>query len=199
MSVSALANVSSHSCSSSTESSPWAAFRKSYRGLESALLNGDVSGAQSALAALQQAAGGVSAAGRSPLAQLGQPDSTLGKDLAAISSALDSGDLGAAQKAFATFQQDLDAARQAGGMRRGHHGHHRHHGDDGATATSGSPAAQLEGLLQSLGTAAGGSSGASDLNGALQQLAQSNPKLASDLVTLIQDLNGTGAVVDTRA
>jgi len=116
--------------------SPWSGVRKGFQGLENALSNGDASGAQSALASLQQAIGSTQAPSSSILGQLGSSSSPLGQDLQAVQSALGSNDIGSAQKAFAKLQQDVESARQSQGT-QGHHHHHHHHSTE-QSASSGS-------------------------------------------------------------
>ena len=94
--------------------------RQDFEALAQALGSGDLSGAQSAFAALQQDLKNV---GQS---QSGQQAGASGQDkfqtaLQALSQALSSGDLSAAQSAFASLQQA-----------RGHH--HRHAHTDGGTS-----------------------------------------------------------------
>lgn len=180
-------------------------FRQDFRSLENALLNGDVGGAQSALNSLQQVIGSAQGGnGKSLMAQLGDSSSTLGKDLKAVSDALGANDVGAAQKAFAKLQTDMQAARPAGGAGQAQGHHHAHHAkaNDGDADDAGgaqSSSGTLGSLLQSLPAAQSGGNSANDILNALQSLAKSNPKVAGDLVTLITDLNGVGAVVNTSA
>jgi len=192
----------------STSAQPYAAqssggsnFRQDFQGLETALLNGDVSGAQSALSSLQQtiSAAPGSSNPNSIMSQLGNSNSQLGQDLQSVSSALSSNDVQGAQKAFAKLQQDLESARQSAGA-QGHHGHHGHHAhastdtDNGASATTA-----LATLLQSATNGSTDGSNPTDLLGALQSIAASNPSIAKDVATLITDLNNNGNLVNTKA
>ena len=203
MTVQALGNASSQTFVSQTSSSR-ASFRQNFRGLENALLNGDLSGAQSAFASLQQLVSGAqgSANPKSILSQLGQSNSLLAQDMQALSSALSANDLSGAQKAFAKLQQDMESVGQANGASRAHHGHHAK-GNDGdaddgvASSTQASFADALSTLLQSVSSSQSTGSSAKDLLDALQSLANSNPKVAGDLVTLMTDLNTVGNVVNT--
>lgn len=205
MTIQAMSNISSQASVSQTP--PASGLRQDLRGLESALLNGDLSGAQSAFATLQQVIGGIqnSANSTSIASQLGQSGSPLGQDLQAVSSALGANDIGAAQKAFAKLQQDMQSTVQANRAAHAHHGHHAHHakandGDaDGASASSTSPVAAMNTLLQSMSSLQSSGSSANDLLTALQSLASSNPKVASDLSALMADMSSTGAVVNTKA
>ncbi len=91
----------------------------------SALQSGNLSTAQSALAAFQQAVQGSSQTSSSqPFGSNSQANS----DYQTLVSSLQSGDLSSAQKAFASLQTDLQATH------KGHH-HHRHH-SFGATSTT---------------------------------------------------------------
>lgn len=206
MSIPAIGNVSGQAAVSQT-SSVWANTRQDLKGLEDALLKGDVSGAQSALASLQQTTSGAPASTNpnSVLSQLGQSDSSLGQDLKAVSNALSINDIGSAQKAFAKLREDMQSAFQANGAAHAHHGHHAHHAkrDDGdansTSATQSSSAPALNSLLQSMSGSQSSGSSANDLLNALQSLASANPKVAGDLVTLITDLNHVGTVVNTAA
>jgi len=111
-------------------------FRTDFSALASALNAGDLSGAQSAFSALQSLQpgrfGSSSAPGGATSANGASPIST---DIAALSKALQSGDLTGAQAAFKKVQQDMGSAQ------RGHHHHHKH--DSGQ---SSSPSASTTGL-----------------------------------------------------
>jgi hypothetical protein len=141
MSIQSIGNPSTVAATTSGGDSPWSSVRQNFRGLESSLLNGDLTGAQGAFASLQQALGAVPSSSNSgsTLAQLGQTSSPLGQDMQAVSAALGANDLGAAQKAFAKLQQDMQAAFQANGASGAHHGHHGYHAkcDDSANASTG--------------------------------------------------------------
>jgi len=176
-------------------------FRQDFHGLESALLNGDTSGAQSALSSLQQTIGAAQGAGNpSPvLSQLGNPSSPPGQDLKAVADALNANDIGSAQKAFARLQQDLQAAREAAGSQP-HRGHHAHHARGGANAADGaSGATPLAASLQSATNAGTATSTSTDLLDELQSLASANPVIAKDLEALVTDLKNSGNLVNTRA
>jgi hypothetical protein len=202
MTINAIGNISSQISVSQTNS-PASSLRQNVKGLETALLNGDLSGAQSAFASLQQAVSGAqgSANSNSVMSQLGQSNSPLGQDLQAVSSALGANDISGAQKAFAKLQQDMESAFQANGASHTHHGHHSHHAkaNTDASATQDSPAAALNNLLQSMSSTQSTGSSTSDLLNALQSLANSNPKVAGDLITLIKDMNSGGTLIKTSA
>ena len=69
----------------------------------------------------------------SPLKQAGQ-------DYAALSKALGSGNLATAQSAFASLQQDMQAAQKAQGGESHHHHHHHGGGAQPAQATTAATA-----------------------------------------------------------
>lgn len=115
--------------------------KQDFSTLANALSSGDLQGAQQAFASLQQdmqaiqQARGAQGAGPdgnfNGNAQNGQGGaqgaaSQRQQDFSALASALSSGDLQGAQKAFATLQQDMQALRQ---------GHH-HHGGGSAQPTA---------------------------------------------------------------
>jgi len=202
MSIEAIGNVSSQAAVTGS-SNPTSSLRQDFKSLEGALLNGDLSGAQSAFASLQNVVSGVQASANSNSipTQLGQSSSPLGQDMQAVSSALNVNDLAGAQKAFAKLQQDMQSAFQANGASHAHHGHHAHHApdNDGGNTSAASSVSTLNTLLQSMsGTQSTGST-ANDLMNALQSLAASNPKVAGDLINLVNDLNSTGKIVNTNA
>lgn len=74
--------------------------------LQSSLSSGDVDGAQSAFATLQNLNQSLATASGSSLSS----NSQLSTDLSALGSALTSGDLSTAQSAFATVQSDLKSS-----------------------------------------------------------------------------------------
>ena len=142
-----------------------------------ALASGDLSGAQSAFAALQQLAqaganGGsgstpsvAAAATTAPTGPSGS-GSPLASDWAALSSALSSNNLSAAQTAFAQLQADfrsqMASTAASGGVGtlnvagssgvggsgaadRAHHGgHHHHHPSAGASSSTTTPGASTD-------------------------------------------------------
>jgi ribosomal protein S20 len=209
MTIQAIDSTTAQGYVTQSSGSARASFRQDVKGLENALLNGDLAGAQSSFALLQQAISGPQASSNpnSVLSQMGQSSSALAQDLQAVSSALGAKDINGAQKAFAKLQQDIDSARQANGVSEAHHGHHAHHakGNDGdaddgvAAATQSSSATAVNNLLQTLSNSSSTGSSANDLLNALQSLASSNPKVAGDLITLIKDMNGSGTLIRTSA
>lgn len=128
---------------SAVGSSSYSQRRQDLESLDTSLLSGDLAGAQSAYAQLSQDVQAAQGSGnsRSAFAQLGNPDTTLGKDFKALGDALSSGDLTGAQKAFAQVRKDLQAARASGGHGGGRaHGHRGNDGDGDDGAGSGSTA-----------------------------------------------------------
>lgn len=110
-----------------------------FKALKTALQSGDLAAAQKAFAAVQQdvkpstpPAGSTTPAGTAPANQWST-------DFQAIGSALQSGDITGAQKAFATLRQDMQAAHQAQGSRGHRHHHHHVNNDANSTPTSTSP------------------------------------------------------------
>jgi len=107
-----------------------------FKNIGTAIQSGDSATAQKALTAFQNdlQSGGSS----NPLSQLFSSDSTLGKDLTALQTALKSNDSTGAQAAFKTLVQDMKGAMKIQAPR--HHHHHRVDNDDqnsnAATSTS---------------------------------------------------------------
>lgn len=102
----------------------------SFKALATALKNGDLSGAQTAFAALQKNRP------QSPASAQGTDGTTpVEQGFNSLQTALQKGDLASAQQAFSSIQQDF---QKMGGAR----GHHHHHG--GGDATSAAPAATAE-------------------------------------------------------
>jgi hypothetical protein len=133
------------------QSSAFQQRRQDFSALQSALGSGDLAGAQKAFASLQQdmqamgqARGGRGAdrdgdndgsggAQTGQTGQTGQPSfqaqlDQRKQDFSALQSALSSGDLAGAQKAFASLQQDMRATGK---------GHHHHHQQASGGNTSG--------------------------------------------------------------
>ena len=116
--------------------------------LASALQAGDVTGAQTAFAALQKLRpGGQTRSGQ----QGNSATSPISRDFSALGNALQSGDIAGAQSAFATLQKDVQSLQHGqGGSPVG--GHHHHGGrTPEATATPVSPSAS-SGTSPSTGT-----------------------------------------------
>jgi outer membrane protein assembly factor BamD (BamD/ComL family) len=103
---------------------------KDFQALQSALQSGDLSSAQQSFATLRQdAAQSRKAAQANASSAQNSQTNPVSQDLQTLQSALKSGDLTGAQKAFATLQQDLQSAQGA-------HHHHHHHGGAAASSTS---------------------------------------------------------------
>ena len=154
LSLSSLGNAYAGGTGATATTNPYAQRRQDFESLDTALLSGDLGQAQSAFTQLSQDVQAAQGSGhaRSPFAQLGQSDTKLGKDFAAVSDALSGGDITGAQKAFATLHQDLHAARQNGSSGgTGHvHGRHGHDGDgdDGAPSAQGSGSGQASYIVK---------------------------------------------------
>jgi outer membrane protein assembly factor BamD (BamD/ComL family) len=118
-------NISAISSTSSTSSTQTQSiFQKraqDLKDLQDALKTGDLSGAQTAFAALQKDLPS------NPAAVQKNQNSPGAKDFQALQTALQSGDLSGAQQAFANLKQDVQSA---------HKGHHHHHQDNGSSANS---------------------------------------------------------------
>ena len=98
---------------------PGGQFRQDIDALSQALQSGDLSGAQSAFATLQQLRPGNQLAQASSADPTKKPgNDTLQNDMAAVGKALQSGDLKGARDAFNKMQEDARAVRKS------HHGHH---------------------------------------------------------------------------
>src|ERR1700724_3424153 len=124
--------------------------RQDFSQLAKALQSGDLSGAQSAFASLQQ---GLQSQGLITQTTATTPSTTnsgtdtISSDFNALGSALSSGNLTLAQSAFSQLQKDIQTAQQAAGsqgqsltqglseMVKGNH-HHHHHGDGWSAESS---------------------------------------------------------------
>lgn len=122
-------------------SNGFSAIRKDLNALGSSLQSGDLSGAQSAFSSLQtdfqnlpqppSAAGSTGSTGATSSSSSTNP---IQKDLQAVQSALQSGDVDAAKTAFDKLKTDLQGVR-------GHHGHH-HGGGKPPVATDSTDSTQ---------------------------------------------------------
>lgn len=121
--------------------SPYKQARQDFAALSQALSSGDLSGARQSYAAYQQDLQALQPASGtqsvSPAGASGQ-NSVQGA-LSSLGQALSSGNLEAAQSAFANLQQDMQAAR-SGQSGQTHH-HHHHHGGGSAPAVQAQSAA----------------------------------------------------------
>jgi hypothetical protein len=96
-----------------------------FKAIGSALQSGNLSTAQSALTAFQQALQGSS---QTSTTQPFGSNTQANTDFQSLVSALKSGDLSSAQKAFASLQTDLTSTHKAH--------HHHHHGSGTAPSTT---------------------------------------------------------------
>jgi ribosomal protein S20 len=105
---------------------------QNFNAIGSALQSGDLTTAQSALTAFQQALPGSSSTSTSqPFGKNSQANT----DYQSLTSSLKSGDLASAQKAFTSLQKDLKPAQTTQAAHKGHHHHHS------SSATAATPAA----------------------------------------------------------
>jgi hypothetical protein len=149
MSISPLSSFSTLLSSAQT---PQSSRRQDFAQLANALQSGNLSGAQQAYAALQQAQGAQTASGTST------SNNPVTTDFAALGKALESGNLNGAQSAFSQLQTDIKSAQgtQQGSTgaatAKGHH--HHHHGRSEpepstttSTSTSNTPTSTSVNLL----------------------------------------------------
>jgi outer membrane protein assembly factor BamD (BamD/ComL family) len=109
---------------------------QNFQAIGSALQSGDLSSAQSALAAFQQALQGNSQSNsQTSSSQPFGKNSQANKDYQNLTSALQSGNLSTAQKAYASLQNDLKSAQST---KSAHKGHHHHHAASATSATASS-------------------------------------------------------------
>jgi ribosomal protein S20 len=121
---------------------------KNFQAIGSALQAGNVSSAQNALTAFQQALPSTQTSSSQPFGKNSQANT----DYQNLTSSLASGDLAGAQKAFTSLQNDLKSGASASGTKSAHKGHHHHRSSEAASATTvsttsatGSTAAQNSG------------------------------------------------------
>lgn len=108
-----------------------------FRGLSSAVQSGDMSTAQTALAAVEK---DIQNDPNSPLAAaLSDPNSQASKDFQALQTAVQSNDATGAQSAFAAFKQDLSSIH--------HHHHHRKDGSSTNTANTNAASSSTDSIL----------------------------------------------------
>ena len=123
-----MSDLSVSSATSSVGSTPqaqWAQTKNLWDQLGQALQSGDLAGAQKAFAALQaNAPQGPASQVQGAATSNGQGSATQ-NPMSALASALQSGNLAAAQKAFSQIQQT-----------QGHHHHHHHHESQASTSTA---------------------------------------------------------------
>ncbi len=151
----------------------FAQIAKSFQSIGTALQSGDVTSAQTALTAFQKALQGAS--GASAQTTSTQPfgkDTKANTDYQSLTSALQSGNLSTAQKAYSSLQNDLTSAASAAsatGAKSAHRGHH-HHRSSGATDTTDSTTATTDTSSTSPTASASTSSGVAS-DGTLDVLA----------------------------
>jgi DNA-binding FadR family transcriptional regulator len=102
-----------------------------FKALAQALQSGDLDAARQAFATLQQDSPWVGRALSTSTAIGATSDSPVASALQSLGKALQSGDVGAAQQAFASLQQAAQSS---------HHAHHHHKQAQGTDATSSTPA-----------------------------------------------------------
>jgi len=128
--------------------------QQDYTQLASALQSGNLTGAQTAFTALQQAletqTGNTAASGTTSSTTSTTSQDPILNDFNALGQALSSGNLSQAQSAFAQLQSDVQSAQQsttsqAQGFAQalktaseGHHHHHGHHGGGGESSSQSS-------------------------------------------------------------
>ena len=121
-----MSDLSVSSATSSVGSNPqaqWAQTKNLWDQLGQALQSGDLAGAQKAFAALQaNAPQGPASQVQGAATSNGQGSATQ-NPMSALASALQSGNLAAAQQAFSQIQQT-----------QGHHHHHHHHGSQSSSS-----------------------------------------------------------------
>ena len=154
--------------------------KNDFASLLSSVQSGDLTGAQSALASLQQARG----------AQFGAASnngqSQFQNDLSSLVSSVQSGDITGAQKSLTALQSDAKTSGVGG-----HHHHHHHHagavsGSDSGAAASNSATASPAGNDGDGDD--GGGTGTAKLN--LSQFAQD---ANGSLLSLLQNTSGTNS------
>jgi hypothetical protein len=111
--------------------------QQDYLQLSSALQSGNLTGAQTAFAALEQALQTQSGTSAAATTTSGNSNDPIANDLSALGQALSSGNLTQAQSAFTQLNSDIQTAEQSGQNQDSPQGfkaderHHHHHGWDG--------------------------------------------------------------------
>lgn len=129
-----MSNVSSVTSSTSTldqtanQSSAVSELAQNFQAIGSALQSGNISTAQSALSGFQQSLqgnsqGSTSSSASPPFGKNGQANA----DYQNLTTALKSGNLSTAQKAYASLKDDLKSPSSTPSTQSVHKGHHRHH------------------------------------------------------------------------
>jgi hypothetical protein len=138
-SISSINSLTNASSAQST-TSPYRKIKQDMQALAAALQSGDLGGAQTAFATLQQDAPNLTV--QSQKANTTNPRA---QALAALGTALQSGNLTQAQQAFATLQQ----VTQGVAGTQGHHHHHHHSSGSSTDQTASSGSDSLGDLLSS--------------------------------------------------
>jgi hypothetical protein len=195
MSISALSSNVISDLAPRQWQNPFQEIKQDFQQLASALQSGNLSGAQSAYANIQQLLQGSQGSSATNTSSTSTGSNTLQNDFLALGQALQSGDLSTAQSAFAQLQSDFQASRPSGGAApvQG-----PVQGDDQYVASQGQN--PVEQALQDY-TQLASDLQSGNLNGAqsdytnLQQLVQayqgpakSDSAIQSDFATLGQDL-----------
>ena len=113
-------------------------WQQDFQDLGTALQSGNIANAQQDFQSLMQGlSGSSSAAVASSTGSSSTSGTSLSQDLTALGSALQSGNLTAAQQAFQTLTQGLQSLQQTQGA---HHHHHHHHSQAAVASSSGTDA-----------------------------------------------------------
>lgn len=138
-SISSISNLTTAAPTQSA-TSPYRKIKQDLQELGTALQSGNLSGARTAFATLQQDAPNLTA--QSQNANTTNPRA---QALAALGTALQSGNLAQAQQAFANLQQVTQGSMAA----QGHHHHHHHSGGGAANQVASSDNGSFGALLSS--------------------------------------------------
>ncbi|MGD0626086.1 MAG: hypothetical protein ABSB32_15380 [Thermodesulfobacteriota bacterium] len=160
--------------------------RQGFNNLASALQAGNLTDAQNAFTALQQLLPNSSAGNQTQNGQQGSGQNAFATDFSALGKALQSGDLSAAQTAFAKLQQDTQSVQ-------GHHHHHHHKASASTQSTAPTTSSPSAGSIAGGGqnqfatdfSALGQALQSSDLSKAQQAYA----KLQQDMQSVAGNFN----------
>lgn len=133
-SISSVSSTTNPYAYQTTSQNSFSQIAQDFQAVGSALQSGDLSAAQSALTTFQQALQGSSSQSSNTNSQPFGKNSSANTDFQNLTSALQSGNLSGAQKAFASLQTDLKSAQSA---HKGHH-HHHHGASEASSAESSS-------------------------------------------------------------
>lgn len=195
--MSSISSIATGSISTQPASSN--GFKQSLNALQSALQSGNVSGAQTALAALLKNFPQLSISSTTSTTSPSSTDSTgstssttstnaVQNDLQSIQSALQSGNVSAAQTSFTQLQTDLKSSK-------GHHGGHHHHGGGGGASALSSSS------TQSSTSASSTSSTSTSSTSPTSENSSATNSLTTDLLDAIQAAGNTtvGTAVNVLA